>query len=271
MTRIRIRSQLDYAFEEPTDILLQLEAAVLPEQTIVQSNLDLSQCDHFARVAAHDDIGERIWLQAVGGLKVDYTATVDIHRMLTDVSTLEAIPPHLLPGETVQYLVASRYCPSDRFEPFVEGEFGSLEGGAKALAMRDWIKQNIAYVMGSSGSHTTATDTFVERQGVCRDFAHLLVTLCRAAGIPARVAAVYALGVEPQDFHAVAEVFLADPTVPGGGAWHIVDATGMADAEHTAKIGIGRDAADVSFLTVFGPSNFNFSDVSVLSNIPQAA
>ena len=84
MTRIRIRSQLDYAFEEPTDILLQLEAAVLPEQTIVQSNLDLSQCDHFARVAAHDDIGERIWLRSEGRFTANYTATVSIERSRLD-------------------------------------------------------------------------------------------------------------------------------------------------------------------------------------------
>ena len=98
---------------------------------------------------------------------------------------------------------------------------------------------------GSSQLETTALDTFVRREGVCRDYAHLLITLARAAAIPARFASVYAIGVDPPDFHAVAEVFL-------GGEWHLVDATGMASEGEMAKIGIGRDAADVAFLSAFG-------------------
>ncbi|MNC87715.1 Transglutaminase-like superfamily protein [compost metagenome] len=91
----------------------------------------------------------------------------------------------------------------------------------------------------------------------------MLITLARASAIPARYCSVYAPGVDPPDFHAVAEVFLADPTVPGGGAWHIVDATGMADPAHTVKIGVGRDAADVSFMTVFGEAQFEDKEVTV--------
>ena len=80
---------------------------------------------------------------------------------------------------------------------------------------------------------------------------------------PARFASVYAPDVTPQDFHAVAEVFLADPTCEGG-AWHLVDATGMASAGEIAKIGIGRDAADVSFLTSYGLAEFKDKTISVL-------
>jgi transglutaminase-like putative cysteine protease len=111
-------------------------------------------------------------------------------------------------------------------------------------------------VPGSSSGDTTALETFVKRQGVCRDYAHVVTTLVRASGIPARVAAVYALGVEPQDFHAVAEVFL-------GGEWHLVDATGMAREGNMAKIGIGRDAADVAFLTAYGPVRMTSQSVYV--------
>jgi transglutaminase-like putative cysteine protease len=91
-------------------------------------------------------------------------------------------------------------------------------------------------------------DAYVTREGVCRDFAHVLVALARASTIPARFVSVYAPDVVPQDFHAVAEVFL-------GGAWHLVDATGMAEAADMAKIGVGRDAADVSFLTSYGQAS----------------
>ena len=98
---------------------------------------------------------------------------------------------------------------------------------------------------------------------MCRDYAHVMVAFARAAAIPARFVSCYAPGVEPQDFHAIAEVFLADPSIPGGGAWHLVDATGMADSAQTAKIGVGRDAADVSFMTAFGMANFGDKIVEV--------
>ncbi len=254
--RLKIRAQLDYYFAHPTDVLLQLEAAAIPEQLIEQCYINVSPCEHFARVAAHDNIGERIWLRLSGQVLINYSATVLIGRLLTDCLSLPTVPHHLLPGETVEYLMASRYCPSDQFQTFVEAEFGGLEGGARVIAMRDWVAAHFSYVPGSSNSDTTALDTFVKRQGICRDYAHVMITLVRASGIPARMASVYALGVEPQDFHAVAEVFL-------GGEWHLVDATGMAKEEAMAKIGVGRDAADIAFLTAYGQAQMNSQSVTV--------
>ena len=268
---ISISANFAFYLFNPTDVLLQFEAAAIPEQRIISSNTILPKAQHMARVVAKDCIGERIWLRANGPCQVHYEAEVEVNRLLVDLAQLPQLEPHVLPGEAVEYLFDSRYCQAGQMSEFVWSEFAGLSGGQMVLAMRDWLSQNIAYQPGSSDAYTTALDTFNSRAGICRDFAHVMVCFARAAMIPARFVSCFAPGVKPQDFHAVAEVFLADATVPGGGAWHIVDATGMADAEHTAKIGIGRDAADVSFLTVFGPSNFNFSDVSVLSNIPQAA
>jgi len=156
----------------------------------------------------------------------------------------------------VQNLMPSRYCQHDQFATLVHDEFGVLEGGAKIAAMRDWIAGHLSYVSGASDGSTTAVDTFIARQGVCRDYAHLMIALARAADIPARIASVYAPGAEPPDFHAVAEVYL-------GGDWHIVDATGMASAADAAVIGIGRDAGDVAFLTAFGPLQLNSQTVAV--------
>lgn len=254
--KLSIEAKLDYSFAHPTDILLQLEAAALPEQAIESAHLDLSPVEHFARVPAHDAIGERIWLRTEGRMTVDYRATVAIDRGPGDCRQLPRVLPHQLPGETVQYLMGSRYCQSDLFQSFVDTEFAGLDGGARVMAMRDWIEQHFAYVPGVSNAQTTAMESFVHREGVCRDYAHVLITLVRACGIPARMASVYALGVEPQDFHAVAEVFL-------GGEWHLVDATGMASPDAMAKIGVGRDAADISFLTAYGFAAFNAQSVWV--------
>lgn len=254
--KLSIRAQLDYYFSHPTDVLLQLEAAALPEQVIEQAHINLSETAHFARIISHDNVGERLWLRVDGRFTVDYTATIAINRVLTDYSVLARIPPHRLPSETVQYLLPSRYCPSDQFQTFVDGRFGHLQGGQLVKSIHDWVASSLTYVPGSSTSATTALETFVKRQGICRDYAHVMITLVRACGIPARIASVYALGVKPQDFHAVAEVFL-------GGEWHLIDATGMAHEAAMAKIGVGRDAADVAFLTAYGNAIMNSQSVMV--------
>ena len=254
--KLLITASLDYSFPEPTDVLLQIEAAMIPEQIIESAHIDVPNCQHFARIDAQDAIGERIWIRVEGRLTVDYRSTVQVNRIVSDCLDLPRIEPHLLPSDTVPYLLPSRYCASDQFVSFVESRFGGVGGGAQLMAMRDWIESHLSYVPGASTSATTALDTFVRREGICRDYAHLLISFARAAGIPARIASVYALGVKPQDFHAVAEVFL-------GGEWHLVDATGMASEGAMAKIGIGRDAADVAFLTTFGHTSMNAQSVWV--------
>ena len=223
----------------------------------------MSEAIHTARVAAQDDIGERIWLRAEGHFEVEYSALVEPRRLASDLPTLRSLEPHLLPGEAVSYLLDSRYCPADQFQSFVDAEFAGTSGGERVDAIRTWIAEQFSYVPGASGPYTDAAESFISRKGICRDYAHMLVTLARASTIPARYVACYAPGVDPPDFHAVAEVFLADPDCDEGGTWQLVDATGMAAPAQTAKIGVGRDAADVSFLTSFGASQFLFSSVEV--------
>ena len=258
---IDITARFDFSLPEPTDFLLQFEAASLPEQAIVDAHTQLSSTEHFARVPAQDAIGERIWVRASGDFQVEYSARAEIRRLLPDLGALQQMDPHLLPGETVQYLFSSAYCQVDRLYPFTEAEFAGTSGGARIAAINQWIAGHFTYEPGST-SRTTAVDTFVERRGVCRDYAHVFVTLARASSIPARYVSVYAPRVEPQDFHAVAEVFLADPGGQGG-TWQLVDATGMADPAEMVKIGVGRDAADVSFLTCFSPCRFGGMEIGV--------
>lgn len=253
---MQIHVELDYWFEHACDVLLQVEAAAVPGQLVDHAQFTVSGNNDFVRVAAQDNVGERIWLRCQAQMLVDYRATISVDRPLADVTALPEVPLHQLPGEAVQYLLPSRYCPSDQFTDFVAARFGVLAGGARIIAMRNWIASHLAYVPGSSHAGTTAVDTFHGREGICRDYAHLLITLARAADIPARFASVYAPGVNPPDFHAVAEIFL-------GGAWHLVDATGMATPGDMAIIGIGRDSGDVAFLTAFGPLVMNHQNVAV--------
>ncbi|MFN2099865.1 transglutaminase-like domain-containing protein [Altererythrobacter sp. MF3-039] len=262
---IRIQTNFTFQCDQPTDVMLQFEAADIPEQHLHEVSSKIFANENFARVPAQDDIGERIWLNAEGRIDIAYTAQVEIERMTPSVSGLDKLRPRDLPGDTIKYLFDSRYCQADRLQSFVEAEFGDLEGGARIAAFRDWIAEHLTYEPGSSNANTTALDSFVERRGICRDFAHVMIALSRASAIPARYVACYAPGVTPQDFHAVAEVFLKDGDGRAGGAWHLVDATGMAEAAETVKIGVGRDAADVSFLTSFGSIQLLDQQVNVIT------
>lgn len=260
---IVISTRFDFALDQPTDLILQFEAADIPEQRILSSRTQMTCGADCARVPAQDGIGERVLVHADGKFEVAFDAVVEVDRLTPHLAPLAQLAPHDLPGETLEYLLDSRYCPADRLQSFAEDEFGGTSGGARVIAIRDWIAAHFTYEPGSSTSTTTALDTFVERRGICRDYAHVLITLARASTIPARYVSCFAPGVTPPDFHAVAEVFLADETTPGGGAWYLVDATGMAEPDETVKIGVGRDAADVSFLTSFGPSHFGDKTVTV--------
>ncbi|MCM3883857.1 transglutaminase family protein [Frankia sp. R82] len=153
--------------------------------------------------------------------------------------------PEPLPDlEQLTYLRASRYCPSDQVVGFAVAEFGALPAGRPQVeAITRWINSRVGYVPGASNVHSSATDALLTGQGVCRDFAHLGITLCRALQIPARFTAVYAPGLTPMDFHAVFEAF-------SDGAWWACDATGRAPRQGMVRIATGRDAADTAFLNV---------------------
>lgn len=264
---LEISACFAFACDEPTSVLLQFEAARLPEQEILEASTTITGAETFNRIAAQNGVGELVAFEAAGRIEVSYKARVKPMRKPASLEGLAATPAHELPSEAVPYLLDSRYCRAEDFHALVESEFDGTQGGARIAAIRDWIAANFTYSPGASGPSTDATESFIAREGVCRDFAHVLVTLARASTIPARYVACYAPGVTPQDFHAVAEVFLADSASEEGGkfegSWHLVDATGMAQPDKVVKIGVGRDAADVSFATSFGPMQFEFSAVDV--------
>ncbi len=259
---VLVASRFAVSFAQPTSALLQFEVADTDGQDILHSKCRIAPSDQANRVAAQDGIGTRTWLLGNGRIEVQYEAEVKAARTLHRLDTLDALPPYKLPGDAVKYLLDSRYCRADEYQGLAAAEFGGTEGGARIAAIRDWINQHFTYRPGASDTSTDATASFIAREGICRDYSHVLVMLARASSIPARYVACYAPGVTPQDFHAVAQVYLADPD-GAGGSWHLVDATGMADLANAAIIGVGRDAADVSFITSFGPMQFEYSKVSV--------
>lgn len=239
--RLAIDLDMNYALERDDPALLTITAAQTDGQTVLSSALEIENAT-LRWIDGEGHVGQRVWAVAEGGsLRLRYRATVDVTRPEVTLPALPATQAHMLQGDVVTFLRPSRLCPSDLLRTFADEQFGHLEGGDKIAAILDWTSASLAYVPGSSYASTTAFDTFVMREGVCRDYAHLVCGLARAAGIPARYVTGYSAAVDPPDFHAVAQVWL-------DGAWHLVDATGMSTASGLAIIETGRDAADVPFM-----------------------
>jgi transglutaminase-like putative cysteine protease len=239
--KLAIDVDMNYALEGGDPALLAITAAQTKGQTVLSSVLQIENAT-LRCIDGEDNVGQRVWAHAEGGrLNLRYRAQVDISRANVALPTLAATPLCALSGEVLTYLRPSRLCPSDWLHAFAEERFGHLDGGEKIAAILDWTATSLVYVPGSSFATTTAFDTFITREGVCRDYAHLVCGLARAGNIPARYAAGYGANVDPPDFHAVAEVWL-------DGAWHLVDATGMSTAGDLAIIGSGRDAGDIPFM-----------------------
>jgi transglutaminase-like putative cysteine protease len=246
--RVQVQSRLAFDFVEPTETIAVILAAHAAGQTIESETLTLS--DGVRMAESVDPVsGARLLRGPLNGsVWFEYSAIIRLAPRLELPAGVQVAPWSRLPVEVLPYLLPSRYCPVDQFLRFAAREFGHIApGGARALAILDWLHVNVDYVHGVSTGTTGAAGTFIDRAGVCRDFTHLGLTLCRAAGIPARAVAAYALALDPPDFHAVFEVFL-------DGGWWLVDPTRMAPIGGMVRIAHGRDAADIAFLTTSGPT-----------------
>ncbi|NJS14273.1 MAG: transglutaminase family protein [Sphingopyxis sp.] len=256
-TTVSITAELDYVLHRPADVLLAIEAIPTADQQLLSDLLKVKGSSPLTTIEGMDGLGRRTWLHADGPIEIRYTANVKITRAATDLAGLDTVPHAELPAAYIQFLMPSRYCPSDRFDNFVATNFGAPDKGQKVLDMAEWVYRNLTYTPGSSNGSTTATDTFLSRQGVCRDYAHLLISLCRAADVPARMVSAYALDLDPPDFHAVVEVYLT-------GRWHLVDPTRLVPETNLVRIAVGRDATDVGFMTIFGTAQMVSQSVRVM-------
>ncbi len=232
---VSVRSTLTFEVREPTQLAVQVAATggghLLAEDLVLDGD------------AVHREVAEpgNGWSNrghhvdaAAGRLVIDYSATIQLPR---------AVRVEPSPAERLVALRQSRYCPSDLIEGFAAHELGHLRGQPDASRqIGAWVNGRLGYELGSSAPGDTAIDTLLLGSGVCRDYAHLTVMLCRALGVPARFVAVYAPGLSPMDFHAVAEAFV-------DGRWFAVDATCLAPRSTMVRIATGRDAADTAFLT----------------------
>ncbi len=246
MNGFQIDCELNYEVLESSTFVFNIEAAHTSEQRVVCEQLSTIPALTLDRYT--DLVDNRFTrLQAPPGpLSVRYTATVAVDRLPASADSSEisvgSLPPAVMP-----FLLASRYCESDSLFPLALRRFGSLTPGyERVAAICEWIRANVDYGIGTSLAHGTARDVLLHRTGVCRDFAHVAISLCRALNIPARfVTGHVQWDTPPPDFHAIFEAYL-------GGRWILLDPTAMASTQNVVRIGAGRDAADVAFATIFG-------------------
>ncbi len=243
-----VASDLEYTVHFPSTMLLSIHAQRNASQSVVEEHFSIEPRVQFEEFLAEGSENRFIRLKTgrAKQLKISYRASVDCRFSLLPIRDINLVPLVELNRTALPYLFPSRYCQSDKLGRLAWDLFGKLKHPyERVLAILDWLHENVGYVPGSTSSDTSAYDTVTQRQGVCRDFAHLGIALCRALNIPTRYLSGYAYQLTPPDFHACFECHI-------GGHWLVFDATRLSHPNGLVRIGTGRDAADAAVASIFG-------------------
>lgn len=247
-----VGAELGITVHEECQLELQIAVARTPGLEVSETLSVLHDDRELALTEVEAPHGGRLVLATLppGVVQVAYAAKVRGTARIPEPS----------PADLSLYRRPSRYVESDKLGGFAEAEFGMVTDEDLLAAVTSWVSNRLAYVPGSSGPTDGATDTLLSGTGVCRDYAHLVIAMLRALDVPARLAAVYAPGCDPMDFHAVVEAFVAD-------GWYVADATGLAPRSSLVRIATGRDAADTAFMTtVGGNADLDWSRVTAVTD-----
>jgi transglutaminase-like putative cysteine protease len=200
-----------------------------------------------------------------GELTVQTEVVAEVPTHVTVRGDAARTPVANLPDAALQYTLPSRYCPSDRLAELArEITCGREPGYGEVAAIRDFVHGRLDYRYGVSGPHTDALETLTQGAGVCRDFTHVAIALCRAIDIPARMTVGYLHGLTPMDLHAWFEAFI-------GGQWYTFDACEDTLLGGRIVVAYGRDAADVAFVTDYGSLRLVRMEVSVHESVAELA
>jgi len=256
--RFSVGSELSYVVSVPSTIIFNIHALRTASQTVLEESLVIDPYIKHEEYISSSGESRFVRLETgkVEKLKVSYSARVDVEHQRIDIAQLGKVPMHKLAHDIVPFLFPSRYCQSDMLGRLAWRHFGKYEAPYdRVVAITDWVYENVEYVRGVTNAQTSAYDTVTQGSGVCRDFAHLAIALCRALNIPARYFTGYAYQLEPPDFHACFEAFI-------GGRWMLFDATRLVPLNGIVRIASGRDAADTSLATIFGRVTLDSMKVS---------
>ena len=250
--RLSAGCRVVFEVSEPTTFVLMLRPRSGAGQWVRVESYDLSPAVPVLEyVDGYGNLCQRLVAPA-GQLVVSATASVETAGEIDVAPGAPFTAPSDLPADVLQFLLPSRYCQSDLLGDLAREIVGEAAPGYdQAEAIRAWIHGNVEYRYGASDPSTSARDTAAQRAGVCRDFTHLGMALCRALTIPARMVVGYLHELEPMDLHAWFEAF-------AGGRWYTFDATQAEAKGGRIVIAYGRDAADVALATQFGPATLTY-------------
>ncbi|HEX3900461.1 MAG TPA: transglutaminase family protein [Mycobacteriales bacterium] len=235
---VSARLQLEVDETEPADIILQLAVA---------EDESLALTERFTVIGPDGALDAQVVAMPYSGRAHRFTARPGSYEVTYTASVSgRAAPARVTDSDAILFLRPSRYAESDRLVATAAREFAGIsEPRELVAAVTSWVGTRLTYLPGSSRPTDGSVEALLSREGVCRDYAQLVIALLRARDIPARIAAVYAPGLSPMDFHAVAEVAIDDE-------WYVVDATMLAPRQSLVRISTGRDAADTAFLSTYG-------------------
>jgi transglutaminase-like putative cysteine protease len=256
--KFNLFSELSYEVFSPATFIFNIQAARLPNQEIIKEALFITPAIEFEEFSLNNDEARFIKLAVNQGTNftISYKATVDLQcRIIDETNLLKSIPIAALNKDVIPYLFPSRHCQSDKLRKLANKEFGHLPNEyAKVVAINEWIFNNTDYISGTTDSGTSAIDTLIQHEGVCKDFAHLGIALCRSLDIPARYITGYGYNLQPPDFHACFEAYL-------GGNWIFFDPTKMVALNGFVKIANAKDAAEAAVASFFGNTNCTYMNV----------
>jgi transglutaminase-like putative cysteine protease len=256
--KFNVFTEMEYVVKSESTLILNINALRTQHQTVLSEEfiIDPYIKTEELQATAGENRTVRFEVGNFGKIKVTYKATVDNCYKMVDYEGQYETPVAQFDHTIIPYLYPSRYCQSDKLYRLANKMFGDIVNPfTKVIALTDWIHRNVEYLSGSTNSETSAFDTVTERQGVCRDFAHLGIALCRALTIPARYFTGYAYQLQPPDFHACFEAYL-------NGEWILFDATKLMPLNGMVKIATGRDAADTAIANIFGDAELTSIVVS---------
>ena len=253
-----VSSTLSYDVFSKTTFIFNIQALQSDSQLIMEESLVISPEMAFEEFTLNNSDTRFIKMEVPEDVsfKIRYRAKVAVNPIQIEENELLKTSSLInLDHEVLPFLAPSRHCESDKLTEFALATFGNLLNDySKARAINDWIFTNIKYTISSTNASTSATDTLQNKSGVCKDFAHLGIALCRALDIPARYFTGYAAALNPPDFHACYEVYI-------NGHWNIFDPTNLANTDALVKIANAKDASEVPVLSFFGEINCTYMEV----------
>ena len=243
--------ELLFEAQGPTPLVLMLRPRSGAGQWIMREEYQIRPAVYVTEFSdMYGNLCQRV-VAPQGPFSIHFSATVQTTDAIDVAPGAPYTPVEDLPDDVLHYTLPSRYCQSDQLVNLASQITENAEPGYdQAEAIRSWIFENVRYEYGTSDASTSAVDTAKTRVGVCRDFTHLGISLCRALNIPARMVVGYLYQLDPMDLHAWFEAYV-------DGRWYTFDATQQQPRGNRITVAYGRDAADVAFTTQFGPMTLN--------------